>query len=486
MDRRLTQWIALALATHTMYVWGETVHAEPSDVHNQLQKLRLALDQAETANHAVRLELDEARVRSTDDWLSRQRVATITALVQDVIADSDMRLSLQGSGAMMGWSNGFHLASADGQFLLNIGGITQTRFKARWQGVAATDTTDFDKWRAGFGMPRIQLTFGGHAFGQGLDYYLETGWGYYDPKNLTETPHLMTFRLWDAWIKFRLTPEVGLKIGQFNLPFTRETLVRPQYQLAIEKSNIDYRMGLGNSTGVELDWASDNRRFLLAVSNGSGALFHNIIWGAADPVAPLAGFSRDTLYSVTMRHEWKLLGDWDQFKQFTSPPGSERGMLIGLAGHRQNTERDFSVNVGGIPEGAFWGLTGDISMQFDGASLYAAVIYQRVTDFNQFFPRVNWLAAVVQGSTYISNKTELYARWEGGGADVEEFGSNELSLVILGFNHYLDGQDLKFSADVGFSFGEVSQVMANSITGWNTDTARRDQAILRTQLQLMF
>lgn len=57
---------------------------------------------------------------------------------------------------------------------------------------------------------------------------------------------------------------------------------------------------------------------------------------------------------------------------------------------------------------------------------------------------------------------------------------------MLGFNHYLDGQDLKFSADIGFSFGEVSQVMANSITGWAVDTTRRDQAILRTQLQLMY
>jgi len=485
MDRRLTQWIALVLATFTMCVWGSRVHAEPSDVHNQLQKLRFALDQAEVANSAVRLELDEALARSTDDWLSRQRAATITALVQDVIADSDARLSLQGSGAMMGWSNGFHLGSADGQFRLNISGLTQIRFKGRWQGVAG-DNTDFDKWRFGFGMPRTQINFGGHAFGNGLEYYLETGWGYYDPKNLTATPHLMLFRMWDAWLKFRLTPEVGLKIGQFNLPFTRESLVRSPYHLAIEKTNIDYRMGLGISTGVELDWANNDRRFLLAVSNGSGALFHNLIWGAADPVAPLAALSRDTLYSVTMRHEWKLLGDWDQFKQFTSPPGSERGLLIGIAAHRQNTERDFSSEDGGIPDGAFWGITGDISMQFDGASLYGAVIYQRVTDFNIGFSRVNWLAAMVQGSTYITNKTELYARWEGGGADEEAFGSNELHLVMLGFNHYLDGQDLKFSADIGFSFGEVSQVMANSITGWAVDTTRRDQAIFRTQLQLMY
>ena len=170
----------------------------------------------------------------------------------------------------------------------------------------------------------------------------------------------MNFRMWDAWLKFRLTSEAGLKIGQFNLPFTRETLVRPSHQLAIEKSNIDYRMGLGNSTGVEFDWANHNRRFLFAVSNGSGALFH--AFDSVDPVAPLAAFTEDTLYAITMRYEWKLLGDWDQFKQFTSPPGSERGLLIGLAGHRQNEEREFSLDTGGFPDGAFWGVTGDISL----------------------------------------------------------------------------------------------------------------------------
>ena len=485
MDRRLTQWIALALGSYSIYVsWAPITYAEPHSVLDQLEELRYALDRAELANSAVRKELDEARARSSDDWLSQQRVETITELVQDVIADSDSRLALQGSGAMMGWSDGFRLASADGQFLLNIGGVSQTRFFARWQGLQGDLNPNYDRWRAGFSMPRTQLKFGGHAFGRGLEYYLETGWGYYDPSNFTTDVNLMALRLWDAWVKFRLTPEIGLKIGQFNLPFTRETLVRPPYHLAIEKTNVDFRMGLGNAAGVQLDWANHDRRFLLALSNGSGALFH--VLGQVDPVAPLAAFAEDTLYSITMRHEWKLLGDWDQFKQFTSPPGSERGLLIGLAGHRQNKERDFSDPSGGFPDGAFWGITGDVSMQFDGASLFGAIIYQRVTDFNLANPRANWLAAVVQGSTYITNKTELYARWEGGGADRSIFGSNKLNLVTLGFNHYFDGQDMKFSSDIGFSLGEVSAVMANTITGWSTDTSQRDQAVLRTQLQLMF
>ena len=61
-----------------------------------------------------------------------------------------------------------------------------------------------------------------------------------------------------------------------------------------------------------------------------------------------------------------------------------------------------------------------------------------------------------------------------------------MELVTVGFNHYVDGQDLKISADIGFDFGEVTQFMTNDITGWEYDSHRRDQAVFRSQLQLMF
>ena len=61
-----------------------------------------------------------------------------------------------------------------------------------------------------------------------------------------------------------------------------------------------------------------------------------------------------------------------------------------------------------------------------------------------------------------------------------------MQIATIGVNHYADGQDLKFTADIGFSFGEVSATMANSQAGWAEDARRRNQMVLRTQLQLMF
>jgi hypothetical protein len=459
------------------------------DIQTQLQDLQRALDEAVLTNSAVRTELNEARDSyDNDSWLNEQRAASVMSLVNDVLADASQRVNLYGDGSMMGWSDGFHLSSADGQFRLNIGGLMQTQFMSRWQGTDATSGFgQYDEWRYGFGVSRTQLSFDGHAFGRGLTYLVELGWGRNDPYNHTSNANQMTPRMWDAWVAFQLNSETKIKLGQFMLPFTKEAIIKSPYQMAIFPSLVEYRMGLERSQGVELDWKSNDRHFSLTVSNGSAALLQGLIFGSEDPTPPLSALGSDTLYSVTMRHEWKLLGEWDQFDQFTSPPGSERGVLIGVAGHRQNTESNSPVPVGGFPPGIFWGVTADMVMQFDGASLFGAVIYERVLDISVALPRLNLLAFVAQGSTYVTNQTELFARWESGGPDREAIaGGDHLQILTVGMNHYMDGQDLKFTADLGFSFGEVSGFMANTQAGWITDVRRRNQVLVRTQLQLMF
>ena len=490
MDRALKQWIALA--SLLMYSSVAVLHAQhdgPSrGFENQLQELQNALDEAERANTVVRRELNEARDTYYDDnWLDEERASSIMSLVEDVLFETDQRVNLYGDGAMLGWSDGFHLSSADGQFKLGIGGLIQTQFIARWQG---TDSTggfgEYDQWRYGSGISRTQLTFDGHAFGRGLSYHLELGWGRYDPYNLTDQAFLMSPRLWDTWIAFQLNSEVNIKLGQFSLPFTKEAIVKAPYQMAVFSSLIEYTMGLEQSQGIQVDWERDNRRFALAVTNGSPALYQATLWGNTDPTPPLTALGSDTLYSVTMRHEWKLLGDWDQFDQFTSPPGSERGIVVGLSGHRQNSESNTPIPVGGWPDGVFWGVNADIMMQFDGASLFAAVIYERLLDFSPILPKINLLAFVAQGSTYITNQTELFARWESGGPDSPLVGGDELKILSVGVNHYIDGQDVKVTADLGYSFGEVSATLANTQVGWSADSRRRNQMLFRTQLQLMF
>lgn len=462
--------------------------ASPPTLQDQIDQLRDEIAAAESANAVVRDELDQAQLEVQNEWLSAERAEQIGVLVNDVLADAEMRGSLTGDGVMMGWSEGFFLASADGRYGLTINGLMQTRFIGNWVDSPVDDPNAVpDEWRYGFEVTRTRLDFGGHIGRRGLQFLVQTGYGRLDPDSLTNDSHTMAGRVWDAWIRTRLSDSVAVTMGIFKLPFTRESLVAASAQLAIEKTTIDHRLGLGRSQGVELTWASPDRRVFVAFSSGSTSLFHNAIFGQPSPVPPWAALESDVEYAVTMRHEWKLGGSWDQFNQFTAPLGTTPGVLIGLAGHMQHTERDNGLPPpAGLPKGRYMAATIDATLQFDGASAYVGIIAQRVRDFSVQVPEVNWFGMVLQASTYVTNRDEVFLRWEAGGSDAAEFNGKDLSIMTAGVNHYLDGQDLKFSADIGFSFGDVDQVFVMPQAGTQPDTHHGGQLIFRTQFQLAF
>ena len=486
MDQRYLQWIASATL---VLITSSPVSAQPStqETQDQLNSLVQQLNRVEAVHAEVRLELDAAQADLNDGWLDDQRAAQVASLVQDILNDADTRTNLRGDGMMMGWSNGFFLASADGRHRLNISGMMQMRYLGSW--ISKPSNPAQPELQSGFDIPRVIFNIDGSIPYANMEYFIQTGWGRLDPDNMTDIDDVVGVRLWEAWTKIKVTDDMSLKVGQFKLPFTRETLVDASRQLAIEKTLIDHRMGLEISTGVELIWANRDRRFFLAYTNGSGAMLWASPFMFNEPTAmpPWAAINLDTSYSFTLRHEWKLSGGWEQFNQFTSPPGSGKGLLLGIAGHRQNLERDSTDTGGGFADGSMWGMTADASYLFDGASFFVAGTYHHIKDFNTSGPQdLNWMGIVAQGGTYISNSTELFGRFEAGGTSNGALGGEAVQILTVGMNHYLDGQDLKVSADVGFSFGEVPGTMENSLTGWRTDNEVRDQVVVRTQLQVMF
>ena len=74
--------------------------------------------------------------------------------MRDALADASSRASLQGSGATVGYDNGFFMSSADGNFSLRVGALEQVRFV--WEFDTQSDM--------GFENRRNQLHFGGHMF----------------------------------------------------------------------------------------------------------------------------------------------------------------------------------------------------------------------------------------------------------------------------------------------------------------------------------
>ena len=99
-----------------------------------------ASDNDNASIDALRAELNElraqnnslvARVDAQDaEWLNEERASEIRGIVQDVLADSQSRTSLQDSGMMAGYKagKGFFLSNQDGSFSLNVSGQLQTRW----------------------------------------------------------------------------------------------------------------------------------------------------------------------------------------------------------------------------------------------------------------------------------------------------------------------------------------------------------------------
>jgi hypothetical protein len=450
------------------------------DIQKQIDAMQQRLDAVQNETQDMRGELDTLQAENID-WLTKERAEQIKELVHDVLADAESRKSLSGDGILGGWSDGFFLASSDGRFKLKIGGLIQERLILNYQ--RASISPNFDRWRGGLENTRTRLNISGHIFDRDTTFLVQAGWGWLDPNSISNSPLLRIGpRLWDSWIKFKLSDQWSAKLGVFMIPFTRESLVSDELQLAVDRSLIDYRVGLARSQGVEFTWAGENTRVFLSSTNGS-LVTRDVSAASANPTPPWAALSADVEWSVTARVEWLTEGDWGQFKQFTSPIGSEKAVLIGVAAHAQHQERTGS---GGKKKDKI-GITADVSMQLDGISFFlSGTIHNQKYPVGDTPPNADWVGYVAQASTYTTDNTELFMRFEGGGVMQNSMGGDDIHILTSGVNWYLDGQGLKVTSDFGWSFGEISAGLANQMVGWRPTRNRNAEWLFRTQLQLAF
>lgn len=467
--------------------WCTTTISADDEIQRQLDLLKQRLDAVQKDTSEMRETLDELKAETEEDWLTKERSHQIRALVQDVLADADSRSALAGDGLLGGWSDGFFLASSDGRFRLNIGGMIQERYVLSFLrvGLSAFD----DRWRTGLENTKSRLHLSGHIFDRDTTFMIQPGFGWLDPNAISGSPLTrIGARLWDAWIQFKINDQWAAKLGVFMLPFTRESLVPDSHQLAVDRSLIDYRVGLARSQGINFTWVNNRKRVFLAISNGSIPL-GGVIASGGNPTPPWGASELDTDWALTARAEFLLEGGWEQFKQFTSPIGSERATMVGIAVHAQNKERvNGEVNQIGNPvlKQDQIGVTADLSMHFDGATFFMSGTFHNQTDFNTSTPNADWVGYVFQGSTYSAPNTELFMRFEGGGIMKNSLGGDDVHILTGGFNWYLDGQGLKVTSDLGWSFGEIPFRMENYMVGWRGTTNRNAEWLFRTQLQLLF
>ncbi len=494
------------------------------------------LDVLEERNRELEAKVTDLNRQQGEEWLGEQRAAQIREVVRDVLADSEARASLRDGGMTAGWNDGFFLGSADGRFRMNVGGFTQARFI--WSsikvgpGFSNTDYVfDRQENRYGFDVPQVQLWADGHIFSRDFTYMvkarfyqqfeteLNKGNGVNNP--IPGAAEYSAFELMDAWARIHLDDNWSVRAGQFRSPYSRGFLVMEQYQMTASRSVVDYHYALGYTQGLEFEYANDEFRGRMSVNNGGADNLlgdANAAYGANGfKIYPTGSYgtqnapfwAQTTAMSFTGRFDWKPAGSWDQFRSYTSPATEEFGLLMGLGLHYQqsfayqpNNGTPFLTD----PTNTWFATTLDAQVNFGGASFYGAFFYNYLQSPGAIVPGfggpangnfvnlgdMNIFAFQTMAATYIIPKVELFGRYEF--ALIDGFDANAvpqnlrdpdpLNLLTVGVNWYLDGQDLKWTTDLGWAITPVHPWFADIEAGWRPSNS--DEIVFRTQLQLMF
>jgi len=284
--------------------------------------------QAEIAQ--LRAELAEMKAQNGDKWLTEERAAEIKSLVKDVLADSETRSSLQGTGATASYNNGFFISSADGNYKLNVSVLAQARFTWNYQqgknigtvpvgsvtGAATASGTGDGVSTWAFENRRTSFGFSGNVVDPSFTYAVRLA---YNSAIDPYTPTANTMVLQEAWINKDLGNGVGVKIGQFKSPFMAESLRADGAQLTSERSVVDYYFSGGFTQGIMLSYSQDMFRAMGSYNNGPRS--QNTNWAAGS----------NNSISLAGRFEFKAMGSWSQFDTESSAKSDESGLLVGAA-----------------------------------------------------------------------------------------------------------------------------------------------------------
>jgi len=419
----------------------------------------------------------------------------VRALVAEMLADADTRSSLLMSGGNAGHDGKFFLADTDGNFRLNVGGQVQFRYIANFGDSNAADGDDFT---GGFQTRRTKLGFSGNVISKDIFFKV----------NGAFNRNGGNFGLEDAYVGYKFGNGWELQWGQFKAPFLREELVSSSRQLAADRSLTNEVFNQGRSQGIQLAYKAEDWRMQVAITDGFNSASTDFnqdphFFGAG-PSAVATGGESD--FAITGRAEFKLAGDWKQFKDFTSKPGSDYAMMIGVAAHYQTSDSYVNGAFGfGGPESSFTAYTIDFSVEGDGWNFFAAAVgfssdIENLTDidldgtgddlsFDDF-------GVVVQGGMFIPDTDwEVFARWDAIFPDDERASEDSFNTITLGVNWYWSGHAAKFTLDAQIfldeSTGANGVPLAAAAGGLNTlksfigDDDEGEVAI-RAQFQLLF
>ena len=399
----------------------------------------------------------------------------IRAMVADMLADAETRSSLLQSGGTAGHDGKFFLASPDGAFRLNIEGQIQFRYilNFRNDGDGNPPSNVRDDFESGFQTRRTKLNFNGTLYNdffykiQGV--FNRNGGG---------------FGLEDAVIGYDYGNGFKLQAGQFKSPFLREELVSSKRQLAVERSFTHSLFNAGRVQGVMLTYSEDAWRTMLSFNDGERTANTDFTTNNQG-VGGLRGGEGD--FGFSGRFEYLGGGSWGQFKDFSSPRGSEGlAWMLGAAFEYQDGAADQILDDGG----GLVSYTFDGSLEGDGWNAFAAFVGRHVDNEFTDAGSADQYGFVVQGGIFVTDDIEPFVRWDTLIPDTGE----AFNAVTFGANWYIHGHAAKFTLDAQWFLDAPATVggfdkaplAANTGTGFLGSGIEDNEFVIRAQFQLLF
>ena len=465
-------------------------------LQSEVEALRRKTDEQEK-------KIEELKSENGEVWLTAQRAQQIRGIVTDALSDSANRSSFRKDGAIAGYDNGFYLASADGNYRMNIGGQVQSRFSYAYATRSSLNSEQRQagaQSESGFELRRVRINFFGHVFDPSWTYRVQFA-SDRDGGNLNNP-----FNLEDVFIQKALGDGFFLRAGQWKNFFNYEENTSSRTQQFAERSLVNQYYNTKWIQGILLGWESEKLRTYASYNDG----------GANRNLAAIQPNGEVIDWAFTGRVEYKLDGDWGQFKDMQGWRGSPFAAMVGAAVNWQHAPGNPPDGRPSIGNGqispttndqlTLLTYTADFNLRGNGWSLWSAFLGNYLYDGGnaavaQGIEGSLSYGAVVQGGFFVADALELIARYEflrvnsgQAASDVNSALSRQtLNLATVGFNYYFNKNDVKFTLDAGWAFDSIQfsnglfgePIAGTDWRGTGTGTGNGG-VVVRAQLQLLF
>lgn len=405
------------------------------------------------------LKSDLAQLRARPHFDSEDVDAVVRAVMADARRQSDpigpLLPNLAGADG-----DGFYLKSDDGNYLLRP--VVQFQFRGVASHRSQTPERASDT-QSGFEIRRMEFSVEGHAISPRLTY--EFKW-------VTERDG-GGFILEDAYLQYEFRKGWAVLFGQFRDPVFHEELVSSKYLLAADRTLVNTMLGAqtGFVQGVSLVYGDRDTPLhaALAFHDGAGSINTPFTDSVGEP-----GFVEH--FGISSRIEYKLAGDWKNYKDFTAL-GTGRDLLV--IGAAADWTQGAGIDAIFATVDAQWKTAG-------GLGTYGALLFnylgQRDAGDDQFD-----FGALIQTSYLFTPNWEVFARYDFTSIDAHSSAAADfINEFTFGFNRYLgvNGR-LGHRAKLTFDATYLPQGSPIDATGLGILAGDDAEFVLRGQFQLV-